>query len=134
MANSGWGEFAWGGAPWGGGLLRAQILERRRANIIWLVEIALRGPSAIVLYFSDRNILHDNINYEAYVTEVTGVSSISERFGESPLNDDISITFKNMAWRDYAHLVEVGDTEPFEGAIVTIKEIMIYCPPPSNFI
>lgn len=122
MAIADWGGFAWGEGPWGGAPI-ATLRERRRAHIVWLVEVALLGVGAPVLYFSDRNIDHMNVTYERYIQSVSGIDVELMRATSDSLNSPVSITFRNGKWRALDFLIEAGETNPFEGAPVTVKAV-----------
>lgn len=92
-----------------------------RARPVYLIEIALQncGPT---LYFSDRNITVDGRLYEDYVSSVETATEEALRTTSSALNSALAIGFRNERWRSYAYLIEVGETYPFEGGRLKLKE------------
>ncbi|MDA8082271.1 MAG: hypothetical protein M0024_01270 [Nitrospiraceae bacterium] len=97
-------------------------LDGRSIEPFYLLEIALQngGP---MLYFADRNITVGSQTYEKYIESVSGISDEIKRIDSTFLNANITIQFKNIRFRTYNYLIEIGDTYPFEGALCTIKQL-----------
>jgi hypothetical protein len=90
-------------------LSATQLRDRPRAEPVYLVEIELKngGPT---LYISDRNIVMTTQRYENYLDDLSDLNSFSV------------LKFRNDRYKTYDYLIEIGDTYPFEGATVTVKE------------
>ncbi len=102
---------------------------RTRLEPVRLVEVELKN-SGPTLYFSDRNIEVGGQRYENYIEDLSGLGEGLRR-AESPGPDSLlTLRFKNDAFESHDYLVEVGDTYPFEGAVVTVKEV--YLDPPTG--
>lgn len=97
----------------------ARALDRARP--VYLIEISLQN-SGPALYLSDRNITVDGRLYEDYILSVETASEEALRTTSSGLNSPLKIGFKNERWRSYAYLIEAGETYPFEGARLLLKE------------
>lgn len=100
----------------------AEARGRTRLAPICLVEIILQGSGAPTLYLSDRNITVAGQIYEYYITGVDGLAEEIKRATSEGLNPRIDLTFWNARYAAYNYLIEIGDTYPFEGAILTVKE------------
>lgn len=92
-----------------------------RAQPVWLAEITLLngGPT---LYFSDRIVTLDGKTYEDYLSGLSGPGEEIRRADSRGIEAETTILFKNERFGSYEHLIEVGDTYPFEGAECVIKE------------
>ncbi len=99
----------------------AQARDKDRARPVYLMEITLlnSGPT---LYFSDGNITVGGQRYEDYLGDLSGLGEDIRRSDSEGLNANINLGFKNDRYKAYTYLVELGETYPFEGAEVTIKE------------
>lgn len=96
---------------------------RGRLNVkpVWLVEIALKNSGG-TLYFSDKNIVVGSQRYEDYLESLSSMSEQLGRKDSHTINTNLRLTFKNDVYQSYDNLILIGDTYPFEGAGVTIKE------------
>lgn len=97
---------------------------RPYAKPVYLVEVALRN-SGPTLYLSDRNITVGAQRYEDYLRDLSGIAEGLERAASGGLNADITLSFKNDRYLSYEHLIEMGETYPFEGAECVIKEVYL---------
>jgi hypothetical protein len=99
----------------------AQAREREYAEPVFLVDIELlnSGPT---LYFSDRLVTVGAQAYEDYVDDLSGLGDELRRQDSGALNADFTIRLRNDRYRTYEHLITMGDTYPFDGAEVTVKE------------
>ncbi|MCK4785454.1 MAG: hypothetical protein KAV87_17005, partial [Desulfobacteraceae bacterium] len=79
-----WGSFPWGGGPWGGLSLNL-LRERRRAKIVWLVDVELLGSGAPVLRLSNRNLEYNIYRYEKYILKVSGIARQLSRLDSDSL-------------------------------------------------
>ena len=104
----------------------AELRDRQKLKPALLAEITLlnSGPT---LYLADRTLpaAISGQLYEHYIKEINGLSEEVKRNDSTFLNSPISITFLNDKWAGYNYLIEAGSTYPFEGATVTIKEVLI---------
>ena len=117
-----WGGFPWGGAPWGG--IALDILRnRRRAKIVWLVDVELLGAGAPVLRLSNRNLEYSIYRYQRYILAVTGIARELSRVDSDSLNSPVTVRFQNRPFMAFDFLIEAGETYPFEGAKVTISAL-----------
>ncbi len=98
--------------------------DQDRLEPVYLVEIALlnSGPT---LYLSSRDVTYQSTAYQSYLDRVDGLGNESPRGGKGSLNAHVSIVFRNDPYGQSAHLVELGDTYPFEGAGITVKEVYL---------
>lgn len=103
-----------------------RMRERTRLRPVYLVEIALQN-SGPTLYLSDRNITIGDTpqTYENYIHNISEIAEEIERATSEGLNPEIQIEFYNGKFQAYNYLIEIGDTYPFEGAVITIKEIYL---------
>ncbi|RJQ44448.1 MAG: hypothetical protein C4538_10540 [Nitrospiraceae bacterium] len=104
---------------------QTKLLSRRRLKPVYLVEISLQGAGAPTLYLSDRNITVGGQIYENYLSDVSGLGDEVRRITSDSLNADITLKFKNSRYKSYNHLIEIGGTYPFEGAVCVIKEVYL---------
>jgi len=95
--------------------------DNDRAWPVWLVEITLRngGPT---LYFSDRTVTLDGNTYNDYLRGISGPGEEIRRADSSSLEAEATISFKNERYGACEHLIEIGDTYPFDGAECVIRE------------
>ena len=117
-----WGSFPWGGGPWGGLSLNL-LRERRRAKIVWLVDVELLGSGAPVLRLSNRNLEYNIYRYEKYILKVSGIARQLSRLDSDSLNSPVSILFENRPFMAFDYLIEAGQTYPFEGARCTVSAL-----------
>jgi hypothetical protein len=98
--------------------------DRSRLKPAYLLEISLKngGPT---LYFSDRNIEVSEQKYEDYLEDLSGIGEEIKRATSEGINADITLSFKNDRFRSYSYLIEIGESYPFEGAEVVIKEVYL---------
>jgi hypothetical protein len=98
--------------------------NRLRAEPVYLLEIALlnSGPT---LYLSDRILTVGSQVYEDYVDDLKGLGEELKRLDAGSLNADFTVRLRNDNYKTYDHLVTMGDTCPFEGAAVTVKEVYL---------
>jgi hypothetical protein len=102
----------------------AQLRSLARAEPVYLLQITLKN-SGPTLYFSDRRIKVEGIEYEDYIDALDGLGSVHERSTSQGMNSAVSIKFKNSAYGASDYLIELGSTYPFEGALVLIQEAML---------
>ncbi len=100
----------------------AQMRDSSRIQPVYLVQIALNGGGP-TLYFSDRNITVGSQIYESYLKDVEGIGNEIMRATSQERDAGVTLSFKNDAFQNYAYLIQIGDTYPFQGAICTINEI-----------
>ncbi len=105
----------------------SQARGRSWIKPVYLVEIVLKN-SGPTLYLSDRIITVGSQTYDDYITEITGLEAELRRADSGGLNAGISLELKNEKYKTYDHLSQIGDTYPWVGAGVTIKEL--YLEPP----
>jgi hypothetical protein len=91
---------------------------------IILVEVTLKNSGG-THYFSDRSITVAAQRYEDYISNSLTIGAQLERDTSAGKNADVNIVFKNQAYKTYDYLIEIGETYPFEGADVTIKEVYL---------
>ena len=101
-----------------------EAMGRTRLKPVWLIDIMLKN-SGPTLNISDRNIEMYGTIYENYLDDLSGLGAELRRASSQGLNPDIRLNFANGKFRGYNHLVEIGDTYPFEGADITIREIYL---------
>ena len=102
-----------------------QAVDKGRLKLAYLVEITLQGTNPPTLYLSDRNITVGGQIYECYLANLSGLREEIERATSEGLNPDITLEFLNDKYKTNNHLIELGDTYPFEGAVTIIKEVYI---------
>lgn len=102
----------------------AELRDRERLNVVWLVEITLKN-SGPILYLSTKNIIVGGQPYEDYIEAISGMELQVNRLDSHFQNQDILITFNNDAYSGYNYLIEAGETYPFEGATCVIKECLL---------
>jgi hypothetical protein len=62
--------------------------------------------------------------YEHYLDSLSGLGEEVQRATSEGLNTDITLRLANRQWRTEGEpLIAIGDTYPFEGASVVIKEV-----------
>jgi hypothetical protein len=83
------------------------------------------GPVPPKLNFSDRNIKVGSYFYECYLEDLSGLGEELRRTTSGALNADITLRFRNDPYSTYDHLIEIGDTYPFEGALCVIREVYL---------
>ncbi|MEJ2183373.1 MAG: phage tail protein [Nitrospirota bacterium] len=99
----------------------SEARDRDRASPVLLVEVALLGAGP-TLRFSDRNVTVEGLLYEDYLEDLSGLGEELRRADSQGLNAFVTLRFRNEPCQGHAHLVEVGEAHPFEGAPVIIKE------------
>ncbi|RJQ22036.1 MAG: hypothetical protein C4560_03145 [Nitrospiraceae bacterium] len=102
-----------------------KALDRSRLKPVYIVESTLQGAGAPTLYFSDRNITVGSQIYENYLDDLSGLAEEIERATSEGLNPDIHLRFKNDRFMSHTHLIEIGSTYPFHGAVTIIKEVYL---------
>lgn len=78
------------------------LIERPHAEPLYFVHIYLPGET---LYFSDRNFKFNGHDYEAYLLDIPETAHSIEQTG-GYLNIGGSLTFRNIAFRSYAKLID----------------------------
>ena len=96
-----------------------------RAKPVYLVEIILSGPTPPTLYLSDRNITVASQLYEDYLDSLSGLGAELKRVDSSGLNVNAKLDFKNDRYMAHAHLIGIGEANPFDGATCLIKEVYL---------
>ncbi len=107
------------------GLPLASVRDSSRLKPVYLVQIVLKngGPT---LYLSDRNITVGADVYESYMHDLAGIAQELRRADSTAQNVDLELSFRNdrisFGGKDYAHLIELGQSYPFETAVCAIYE------------
>ncbi len=103
----------------------SQARDSSRIKPVYLVQLTLKN-SGPTLYFSDRNITVAGQLYESYLHDLSGVAQELKRADSTALNVNTQLSFRNdkisYNGTDYANLITLGQTYPFETSTCQIFE------------
>ncbi|MDO8282704.1 MAG: hypothetical protein Q7U10_08830 [Thermodesulfovibrionia bacterium] len=102
-----------------------QAIANGKLYSAYLLDITLQGTGAPTLHISDRTITVSGVTYQNYLKDLSGLGEEIDRANSEGRNADITLVFKNKPYLTYNFFIQIGSTYPFEGALITIKEILI---------